>query len=189
VGLPFPGLEICIIHPEKGIPLSKGNPGEVCIFGPTVFKGYLSNEKDPFIELGGKKWYRSGDLGYLDEAGNLHISGRIKRFTKVGGEMISLTALEEELTKYIASQQTDNDSTVAIVAEDMNGDTPQLIAFSAAPLDKDLANKLLKDAGFSNLIKISSVKRVEKIPLLGTGKINYLSLRTQQQADIRYVSS
>ena len=59
--------------------------------------GIWESPRDPFIEIDGQRWYRTGDIGRLDEEGNLIISGRIKRFTKVGGEMISLGGIEETL--------------------------------------------------------------------------------------------
>lgn len=172
VGRPLSGVEICTIHPETLRPLPYGVEGEICIFGRTVFKGYLSNEKDPFLFLDGKQWYRSGDLGYLDQEGNLHISGRLKRFTKISGEMISLAALEEALTKHLVGSMG-SEHNVAIVTKDHS----QLVVFSTVPLDRETANQIIKKRGFSNLVKISAVRNIEKIPVLGTGKINYLYLQ------------
>ncbi len=66
------------------------------IGGPTVFPGYLLHDGlSPFVEESGKRWYLSGDLGELDADGYLRFRGRLKRFLKAGGEMISLPALEE----------------------------------------------------------------------------------------------
>lgn len=176
VGRPLSGIEICTIHPETLEPLPYGAEGEICIFGKTVFKGYLSNEKHPFLLLDGKKWYRSGDLGYLDQEGNLHISGRLKRFTKISGEMISLTVLEEVLTQQLVGS-IGSEPTVAIIVDELQKDHSQLVVFSTVPLDRETANQIIKKNGFSNLVKISAVRNIEKIPLHGTGKINYLDLQ------------
>jgi long-chain-fatty-acid--[acyl-carrier-protein] ligase len=86
VGKPIPGVDICIIDVETNIPLLIGKEGEICIRGPNVFYGYLGSQKIPFITIQGKNWYRSGDKGFMDHEGNLLISGRLKRFAKIGGD-------------------------------------------------------------------------------------------------------
>ncbi len=85
VGEPLPGVNLLIIDPETKAILPIGEKGEICINGPNVFLGYLGKLKSPFIELQGRHWYRSGDQGYLDQSGTLTLSGRLKRFVKIGG--------------------------------------------------------------------------------------------------------
>ena len=66
------------------------------VSGPTVFPGYLGYDgPSPFRERDGKRWYVTGDLAEIDDDGFIHFRGRLKRFLKAGGEMISLPALEE----------------------------------------------------------------------------------------------
>ena len=68
--------------------------------GPSVFHGYLNYDgPSPMVECEGKTWYRTGDLVAADAEGNLYFRGRLKRFLKAGGEMISLPALEEPFSK------------------------------------------------------------------------------------------
>jgi long-chain-fatty-acid--[acyl-carrier-protein] ligase len=98
VGEPIPGVELCVIDESLKI-LPQGKEGEICIRGPNVFNGYLGKSPNPFIEIQEKKWYRSGDRGHIDSDGALILSGRLKRFIKIGGEMVSLAGLEEELVK------------------------------------------------------------------------------------------
>ena len=98
VGKPLDGIEICTINPETNELLEKGKEGEICVKGDNVFKGYVVAEKEPFIEINNQRWYRSGDLGYLNDDGNLILSGRIKRFTKVAGEMVSLGGVEHVIS-------------------------------------------------------------------------------------------
>ena len=105
VGTPFPGIELCVIYSEDHQRLSIGEEGEICIRGPNVFSGYLGTQKSPFIQLEGKEWYRSGDRGYLTKEGALVLTGRIKRFVKIGGEMVSLGGLEEELLTLAFNRQ------------------------------------------------------------------------------------
>ena len=154
--------------------------GEICVKGPNVFHGYLAKGKDPFIDIDGEKWYKTGDLGYLDEEGNLILSGRLKRFTKVAGEMVSLGAIEEVITDEIITRTNIelDGPIVALVAIETDGSRPKLILTTTTELTKNEANQILKEAGFSNLVKISDVKKMEGIPLLGTGKIDYRFLQT-----------
>jgi long-chain-fatty-acid--[acyl-carrier-protein] ligase len=167
VGYLFPKVEIQIIHPETFEILPRGLEGEICVSGPMVFNGYLGNVPSAFIELEGKKWYRTGDLGIFD--GALFVTGRLKRFVKMGGEMISLTAIEDALNKALQPEKLPS---LAVVFENQ-----KLILFTILELNKDEGNQHLIKAGFSNLFKISTVKKVSEIPLLASGKINYHSLR------------
>ena len=100
VGLPAQGVELLIVHPETYEILPVGTQGLILARGPNVFAGYLNpSVSSPFIEVKGLSWYKTGDLGFLDEEGALTISGRLKRFVKVGAEMISLAAVEDGLLK------------------------------------------------------------------------------------------
>ncbi|NGX33780.1 MAG: Bifunctional protein Aas [Candidatus Anoxychlamydiales bacterium] len=180
VGKPLENVELCFIDPEKETLVEKGNEGEICVKGPNVFSGYLDAKKDPFIEIDHEKWYKTGDLGYLDEEGNLILSGRLKRFTKVAGEMVSLGGIEEVITEEIITRtniEPDGPLVVAIAIES-DGSRPKLVLFTTTELSKNEANQILKEAGFSNLVKIFDVKKMDGIPLLGTGKIDYRFLQT-----------
>jgi long-chain-fatty-acid--[acyl-carrier-protein] ligase len=178
VGRLAPGIEMRTIHPETLEPLAKGAEGELCVRGDNVFHGYLGNPRSPFIEIDGKQWYRTGDLGYIDEERNVILSGRLKRFTKVGGEMISLGAVEETLIKALIHQGRISPDilSVAICSDEREGNS-KLILFTTIDIDREEANSILQQAGFSNLVKISGVKKVEDIPLMGAGKTDYRSLQ------------
>jgi long-chain-fatty-acid--[acyl-carrier-protein] ligase len=172
-----------MIHPETNELLSHGQVGEICVRGPNIFNGYLGNQRSPFIEINGKRWYRTGDLGYLDEEDNLILSGRLKRFTKIGGEMISLGAIEEVLATELIKQgciSADLPSLAVCADERLDqGKQPQLVLFAIISLDKEFVNEILRQAGMSRLVKISVIEKVEEIPLLGTGKTNYRSLQSK----------
>jgi long-chain-fatty-acid--[acyl-carrier-protein] ligase len=178
VGRPLPGVEYRTIHAETLEPLADGAEGELCVRGPSIFKGYLGHQKSPFIEIDGQSWYRTGDIGYFDKDSNFVLSGRLKRFTKIGGEMISLGAVEETLNSELLRQgRIDADApSLAVCAEEEDGKQPHLILFSTAQLEKDEVNDVLRQSGMGRIIKISRVRKVEEIPLLGTGKINYRGL-------------
>ncbi len=179
VGPLLPDIEFCTIHPETHQLLPDRVEGEICVRGPNVFSGYLGNVRSPFIDIDGKKWYRTGDIGYLDEHGNLILSGRLKRFTKLGGEMISLGAIEEAVNKELTNQQriAADAPAIAICADEKVLGKPQLVLFTTLAIEKELVNDILRRAGFSRLVKISSVRQVPEIPLMGTGKTDYRRLQ------------
>ena len=180
VGAPLRQLEFCTIHPETLTPLPLGSEGEMCVLGPNVFSGYLNGDRTPFIEIDGKQWYRTGDLGHLDKDGSIVISGRLKRFAKLGGEMISLGAIESILLEGLLArgQITSDIPSLVICADERITGGVQLIAFTTIPVEKESMNETLKEAGFSNLIKLSFVNKLDEIPLLANGKIDYRQLQT-----------
>jgi len=180
VGRPIPGVEICTINPETEQLLPKGTEGEILVFGPNVFQGYLGNPRSAFLEIDGKKWYRTGDIGYLDADGNIILSGRLKRFAKLGGEMISLVAVESAVSSELIRQGriSSDGQSIALCAEEKVPGKSDLVLFSTIPLEREEVNRMILQTGFSRLVKISSVQKVQEIPLMGTGKTDYRRLQT-----------
>lgn len=174
VGLPLPGVRLLVVHPDSFEPISFDQMGLVLAAGPNIFPGYLGDSKSPFYEFEGTRWYVTGDLGSVDAAGHLTLSGRLKRFVKIGGEMISLTALEQVLLQAMPQDQTSPG--VALKAREEAGSKTTIHAFTTFQLPLDKANALIKTAGFSNLARLTSVKQISSLPLLGSGKINYRGL-------------
>ncbi|MGC2595078.1 MAG: AMP-binding protein [Rhabdochlamydiaceae bacterium] len=177
VGRPIPGVELMIVDHETLQPLPCGQEGEVCIAGPNVFNGYLGDLRNPFITVNGKKWYASGDRGSLSEEGHLILSGRLKRFMKIGGEMVSLGGLEEELIQ-IAREKSwvkgDHEGPpLAVGVREKESDKPMIVLFTTFPITKEDVNSALKSSGMGRIVKISEVRTLEQIPLTGTGKTHY----------------
>jgi long-chain-fatty-acid--[acyl-carrier-protein] ligase len=179
VGQLLPGIECVTIHPETLELLPEGEEGELCVCGPNVFSGYLGDLPSPFIEIDGKSWYRTGDIGHLDKDQTVFLSDRLKRFTKLGGEMISLAAIENALIEGLqrrGHEQQDAPSLV-VCADEKIADSPELIIFTTLPFDQETANHILQEAGFGRLIKVSGVRAIDEIPLMGSGKTNYRALQ------------
>lgn len=181
VGAPIPGIELTVIDPDSGKEKEKGETGEVCIKGESVFSGYMTpSVKNPFIELNGSKWYRSGDLGKISEKGNLLLMGRIKRFVKIGGEMISLSSVEDAIRIGSITNKWDpkngSEPSIAIAARNPESNKPELVLFATFPLKREDANELLKKEGFGRIVKIAEVQNVPEIPLTGTGKVHFRKL-------------
>lgn len=186
VGRVVSGSELLIVSPEKEEPLPQGQQGHILARGPNIFSGYLNpGLSSPFTTINGKVWYKTGDLGFLDEKGNLTISGRIKRFIKVGGEMVSLASIEDALLHMAIAKGwpiAEDGPTLAVCAKEQPGDKTKIFLFSRFEAGVDEVNKSLKDAGFSNLVKISTVTQLPEIPVMGTGKINYRVLESKYLA-------
>jgi long-chain-fatty-acid--[acyl-carrier-protein] ligase len=174
VGRPLSGVEIAIVHPETHQPAPDGEQGLILIHGPNVFDGYLDPSLNPFIEYKGTRWYNSGDLGRMQD-GCLVITGRLKRFIKIAGEMVSLGAVEEALQRLVPSP--DGAPSVAIIPKGIEGDgRPKLFAFVAGKLTEIEANVHLKNSGFPHIVHIAEVRELKNIPVLGSGKTDYQAL-------------
>ncbi len=175
IGKVLPSLEYLLIHPETQKPLTPPATGLLLVRGPSVFPGYLNySGKSPFIEIDGEKWYSTGDLVCSDQDGLLTFQGRLKRFVKLGGEMISLPAIESVLEAGFPSE-SDKGPTLAVEATE--AEQPELVLFTSRDIDREDANKKIRAAGLSGLHSIRRVIKLDEIPLLGTGKTNYRALK------------
>jgi len=175
VGKPLPGVAVRVVDLESGAALPAGRMGMIQISGPTVFPGYLHHDGlSPFVEENGKRWYVSGDLGELDADGYLWFRGRLKRFLKAGGEMISLPALEEPFVRLYPPTR-DGPRVAVEGVEHEHG--RQVVLFTTESLDLREANALLMREGFHGVMRLDEVRRMEQIPMLGTGKTDYKQLR------------
>jgi long-chain-fatty-acid--[acyl-carrier-protein] ligase len=179
VGRPLPGVEVCVVEMKGGDPEALGDelpPGErgmLLVHGPNVFPGYLGQEgKPPFVERGGKRWYVTGDLAERDADGYIRLAGRLKRFLKAGGEMISLPALEAPFAR--SHPTTDEGPRMAVEGTEA---PRRIILFTTEPISLQEANDLLHKEGFRGILRFDEVRRLEAIPTLGSGKVDYKALR------------
>ena len=175
LGEPLPGVEVCVTDLDTDAVLPRGRTGMMLVAGPNVFPGYLGPDApDPFREIDGKRWYVTGDLGEVDETGAVVFRGRLKRFLKAGGEMISLPALEEPFAK--AYPPTDEGPRVAVEGiEAPNG--RRIVLFTTEDVSLRDANARLQAEGHRGVFRLDAVTRLDRIPVLGTGKIDYKALR------------
>jgi long-chain-fatty-acid--[acyl-carrier-protein] ligase len=181
VGYPLDRVELCFIHPESLELLAPGVDGEICVHGPNVFNGYLPPSRSPFIEIQGKRWFRTGDIGHQEPGGALILSGRLKRFAKIGGEMISLGAIEETLDSKLRLQGKISSElpSFALLVDESDVEKSRLVLFVAMDIAIEQVNDILHNAGFSRLIKISTVQKIDEIPLSSNGKIDYRALKSK----------
>lgn len=174
IGLPLRSVEHVIVHPETGEAVGRGQEGMLLVRGPSTFAGYLDYDgPSPFVAFDGRQWYRTGDLVIERDDGLLQFSGRLKRFTKLGGEMVSLPAIEAALEPHYGSEGDDGPA-LAIVATD--DDRPEIVLFATEDLDRGEVNEHIRAAGLSGLSNVRRIMRIDALPLLGTGKTDYRAL-------------
>jgi len=162
VGRFLPGL-LHRLDPVEGI--DKG--GRLWVKGPNVMQGYLPSQHDKEKE----EWYDTGDIAEVDEEGYVTLKGRVKRFAKVGGEMISLTAVEEAVDSLWPGH------THGVLAEPDPKKGERLILYTTYPqADKAALVSFWKQEGLSELSLPRVLIVLPSLPLLGSGKIDYRAL-------------
>lgn len=173
VGKVLPSLDVKIVDLDSNEILPHDKEGMILVHGDSVFNCYLDNSiQSPFVELEEKQYYKTGDLGYFDSEGYLFITGRLKRFVKVAGEMISLPFIEGVLNDEYPSDEY----VLAIEGKEEDGKA-SLVLFTTLDLDLNATKKLMLSKGVSPLAKLVRIEKVDEIPLLGTGKIDYKNLK------------
>jgi len=171
-GALLPGIEYRIAAVE-GIDDKKGAAGRLFVRGKNVMKGYLKDEAANHRYLvEDEGWYDTGDLVEMTEEGSLKIIGRLKRFAKVSGEMISLAAVEDALAELAGRR----DLAVAAVSDEKRGES-LVVVTNDAQIDQRRIRDTLKGRGFSDLAVPRKILYVKDIPKLGTGKIDYVRLK------------
>jgi len=172
VGKAFSGTEFRIVDPDSLYPIPTGEDGLILIGGPQIMKGYLKmpEKTAEVIELiDGYRWYRTGDKGHLDKDGFLTIVDRYSRFAKIGGEMISLTTVEEEILD--ACNDKDLEIAATCLPDQRKGE--KIVLLATNNLDKNQLKKLLSDAKVNPLYHPAQVLMVDEIPKLGSGKTDF----------------
>ncbi len=169
VGRLLPGMEMKL-EPVEGV----SDGGRLFVRGPNVMRGYLNPDANAaFKSLNG--WYDTGDIVSRDADGYLFIRGRLKRFAKVSGEMVSLTAVEDALAG--AFPQYGLRCQVAVAARPDEDRGEALIAVTNEPkLQIEEIRAAIKAKGLGNLCVPREIKVVREIPKLGTGKVNHREL-------------
>ena len=179
VGQLLPGIAIKLIDPatEKSVPLDQ--PGIIILKGANIFPGYLRDEKRTKEVLSDDGWFRTGDVGFLDPEGFLHIQGRISRFSKIAGEMVPHETIEAAINKVLGLDgETERKIAIVGIPDEQKGEAIVLLStIAGAALEQeciDLRYKLL-DEGLTSLWCPKIIVPVEEIPLLASGKLDIKS--------------
>ncbi|MDC0158067.1 AMP-binding protein [Verrucomicrobia bacterium] len=175
-------MEYKAIHPETKEELPGGDTGILCFRGPNVFLGYLNQPEKTGDVLTDDGWFVTGDLGRMDGDGFLFIEGRLSRFSKIGGEMVPHGTVEEAIVKSLGVSMGEADDVVcAVVGIEDEAKGERLILLVSVDCDPDRLRKDLVDAGLSNLWIPRDIRKVDKIPLLPTGKLDLREIKNLAQ--------
>ena len=166
VGHLLPGLE-SRIEPVEGIP----EGGRLFVKGPNVMLGYLRAGRPGEIVAPADGWHDTGDVVSLDEDGYLAIRGRLKRFAKIGGEMVSLTVVEN----CASALWPDHAHAAVAVPDGRKGESIVLVTTNPEAAQGDLL-VWVRNHGVPELAVPRRVIPVAEIPVLGTGKTDYASV-------------
>lgn len=172
VGRALPSIETRL-DPVPGI---EGG-GRLFIRGPNVMAGYYLADRPGVLQPPVEGWHDTGDIVEIDEQGFIAIKGRAKRFAKIGGEMVSLPAVEG----YAAKLWPDADHAVVAVPDPKKGE--QLVLYTTR---QDATAKALgawaRENGATELMVPRDVRMIGALPVLGTGKIDYVAINAMAKA-------
>ncbi len=171
VGTLLPGMEYHL----KAIPgIDTG--GQLFVKGPNIMKGYFRNDKPGVLELTdselGQGWYDTGDIVDIDEDNFIRIKGRVKRFAKIGGEMVSLSMVEDMVSQCWPDEQ----HAVISIADSAKGE--QLVLFTTyEQAQRKALSAFAKKNAISELNVPKNINIIADLPLLGTGKTDYQRIK------------
>ena len=165
VGRLLPGIEHRL---EKVAGIDGG--GRLFVRGPNVMLGYLRTEKPGVLEPPPDGWYDTGDIVEIDSDGFVTIKGRAKRFAKVAGEMVPLGAVED----FVTAMWPESQHAVVTLPDPKRGEQLVLVTDRADANRAALATSA-RAAGLPEIFVPRSIVLVAKVPILGTGKIDYVS--------------
>ncbi len=178
IGRTIPGTEVRIQNIESGEDCPVGETGRILVRGPGVMQGYLNDVEESHLRLK-SGWYDTGDLGYLDEDGYLWHKGRLKRFVKIAGEMVSLVAVEEALN----AVTPDEVECCAVELPDSRRGS-RIVAVTSADVDSSEVSKQLARE-LPNLALPKQYVTLDEFPRMGSGKTDFRTLtrlvRDQQE--------
>ncbi|WP_289138037.1 AMP-binding protein [uncultured Brevibacillus sp.] len=143
--------------------------GELLVKGPNVMKGYLIHGKG-FIPA--EEWYHTGDLVTTDKDGFISIQSRLKRFAKIGGEMVSLNLIEE-----LAMQCFGHSGFAAITVNDQRKGERVLLFTTDETVALSQLRTYLTEKQYSPLLIPGTMQLIKTLPLLGSGKTDYVTLK------------
>ncbi|WP_425410665.1 AMP-binding protein [Hyphococcus sp.] len=168
VGKLLPGVE-ARLEPVEGL----DGAGRLFVRGPNIMKGYLSAENPGVIIPLEDGWHDTGDIVSISDAGYMSIRGRLKRFAKIGGEMVSLAVVEN----CASAVWPDNMHAAAIMPDPKKGEQVILVT-DRKEAPRGLLLAWAQSHGVPEIAVPKKIVTVDEIPVLGTGKIDFLKVKT-----------
>jgi acyl-[acyl-carrier-protein]-phospholipid O-acyltransferase/long-chain-fatty-acid--[acyl-carrier-protein] ligase len=177
VGRLMPGITARIVDPESGEEKALSKVGMLWLKGANVFSGYFQDvERTATVLKDG--WFITGDLARIDEDGFLFIEGRVSRFSKIAGEMVPHGTIEEALQRLYPAVSEDGGVEFVVVGVPDEGKGEALILITTRELNiESLRHRLHTEAGLPNLWIPRRVKKVDRIPVLASGKLDLAQLK------------
>ena len=178
IGQPLPGVAAKIVDPDTFEPIPAGEEGLLLIYGANVMVGYLGRP-DLTANAIRDGWYITGDMAKLDEDGFITITGRLSRFAKIGGEMVPLEKIEEEIHHILGT--TERVVAVTSVPDERKGERVVVLHL---PLESQAIHRVCEELGNRGLPSLGlpgerDFFQVAEIPVLGSGKLDLRKLKEQ----------
>jgi acyl-[acyl-carrier-protein]-phospholipid O-acyltransferase / long-chain-fatty-acid--[acyl-carrier-protein] ligase len=172
----IPGVEVRLENYETGETCKVGEIGKILVKGENVMKGYFDDFEQTSLAIR-HGYYDTGDMGWMDEDGYLWHVGRLKRFMKVGGEMVSLPKVEDVLEKFLPPETA---CCIVEIPDAMKG--AKIVAAVTQKLDeKDVLRKMADH--LPNIALPKHFVVIEELPKMGSGKIDFRQV-TEMVRDI-----
>lgn len=168
VGKMLPGIETRL-EPVEGLE----NAGRLHVRGPNIMRGYILAEEPGVIHPPKDGWHDTGDVVAIDDQGYVSIRGRLKRFAKIGGEMVSLAVVEN----CASAVWPDNLHAAATLSDTRKGEQIVLVT-DRQDAPRGLLLAWAQSHGVPEIAVPKKIVQVDEIPVLGTGKIDYLTVKT-----------
>lgn len=172
-GRPIPGVEVRVVHQETHEDMPTGQAGLITAKGPNQMKGYLGKSPETGFING---WYNTGDIGYIDKQGFIHIVDRQARFSKIGGEMVPHMNIESAIHKTL-----DSPNGLVVSIDGPKGEELAVLFNHETLTASDIHQALSKNNTLPKLWipKLKSFLPVETIPVLATGKADLRTAKSQ----------
>ncbi len=187
VGRMVPGLSASIRDPETDAELDLFESGMLWLRGANIFEGYYK-DTDQTTAVLRDGWYKTGDVGRMDEDGFLFIEGRMSRFSKIGGEMVPHLRVEQAINQALQLHPGQGEGpAVAVVGVPDEKRGESLVLLSTVPVDLADLRKTLMTMGLPNLWIPKVARRVAAIPIMATGKLDLRALQrlaTQEETPV-----
>ena len=178
IGKLLPKIQYKIV-PVDGI--EKG--GELWVKGPNVMLGYIMPNNPGVLVPLEDGWYHTGDVVEIDEIGFVYIRDRIKRFAKVGGEMVSLNAVHETVVKAFEADGVDFSYGVVAVPHESKGEQIVLVT-NNKNVTNDKLHAYIKQNGLPELYLPRVILYHDTLPVFATGKADNVTLKKQVMEEL-----
>ena len=176
IGVPLENISVRILDPLTYTPVAPGEEGILCVKGSLVMRGYLNDDEATGNAMIGE-YYKTGDIARMDKYGYIHICGRLSRFSKIAGEMVPHEMVEKIINELCACDS--RAVAVGSIPDENKGEALLVLYTAEMPFTPEEIVDQLRERSISNLWipKAKNFHKVDRLPLLGSGKLDLAALR------------